>query len=56
MTLPDDYLKYPKRRYGMDHDRYDWSICFDRKKRRMARTARASRCGSCLSCNGSRST
>jgi len=24
MTLPDDYLVYPKRRYGMDHDWYDW--------------------------------
>ncbi|UCE31379.1 MAG: polysaccharide deacetylase family protein [Burkholderiales bacterium] len=23
--LPDDYLEYPLRRYGMDHDRYDWS-------------------------------
>jgi allantoinase len=26
MPLPDDYLTYPMRRYGMDHDRYDWSI------------------------------
>jgi allantoinase len=25
-TLPDDYLRYPLRRPGMDHDRYDWSI------------------------------
>src|SRR5690606_22060632 len=24
--LPEDYLDYPLRRYGMDHDRYDWSI------------------------------
>ena len=24
--ISDDYLKYPKRRYGMDHDRYEWSI------------------------------
>ena len=24
--LPDDYLDYPLRRPGMDHDRYDWSI------------------------------
>jgi peptidoglycan/xylan/chitin deacetylase (PgdA/CDA1 family) len=24
--ISDDYLKYPRRRYGMDHDRYDWSI------------------------------
>ncbi len=26
MAVADDYLKYPRRRYGMDHDRYDWSI------------------------------
>jgi allantoinase len=31
-VLPDDYLKYPKRRYGMDHGRYDWSLLKDRKK------------------------
>src|SRR4051794_26741821 len=24
--LPEDYLEYPRRRRGMDHDRYDWSI------------------------------
>jgi hypothetical protein len=24
MTLPDQYLIYPKRTYGMDHDWYDW--------------------------------
>jgi peptidoglycan/xylan/chitin deacetylase (PgdA/CDA1 family) len=24
-SLPDSYLEYPLRRYGMDHDRYDWS-------------------------------
>ena len=32
MTLPDDYLKYPKRGYGMDHDRYEWSILQKRPK------------------------
>ncbi|MDH3234936.1 MAG: polysaccharide deacetylase family protein [Alphaproteobacteria bacterium] len=32
MALPDDYLKYPKRGYGMDHDRYDWSILQKRPK------------------------
>jgi len=32
MTLPDDYLKYPMRRYGMDQDFYDWSILPHRKK------------------------
>ncbi len=26
MSLPDDYLRYPLRRYGMDHDRYDWQM------------------------------
>lgn len=25
-VLPNDYLDYPLRRYGMDHDRYDWSM------------------------------
>ncbi|MFN3313705.1 MAG: polysaccharide deacetylase family protein [Hyphomonas sp.] len=24
MPLPDDYLNYPHRSYGMDQDRYDW--------------------------------
>lgn len=24
--LPDGYLNYPLRRYGMDHGRYDWSV------------------------------
>lgn len=31
MPLPDDYLDYPARRHGMDHDRYDWSDMFARK-------------------------
>ncbi|GGF73344.1 polysaccharide deacetylase [Paracoccus acridae] len=31
MSLPEDYLHYPARRYGMDHDRYDWSDMFARK-------------------------
>ncbi len=26
MALDPSYLDYPMRRYGMDHDRYDWSI------------------------------
>ena len=26
MTLEADYLRYPKRRRGMDHERYDWSM------------------------------
>ncbi len=28
--LPADYLDYPLRRYGMDHERYDWSMLPDR--------------------------
>ncbi|MDP6574560.1 MAG: polysaccharide deacetylase family protein [Rhodospirillales bacterium] len=31
MSLPDDYLQYPKRRHGMDHDRYQWSMLHERK-------------------------
>jgi len=31
LPISDDYLKYPKRRYGMDHGRYDWSILPKRK-------------------------
>jgi allantoinase len=30
MALDPDYLAYPLRRYGMDHDRYDWSMLRDR--------------------------
>ncbi|MSP67309.1 MAG: polysaccharide deacetylase [Alphaproteobacteria bacterium] len=26
MPLPPEHLSYPLRRYGMDHDRYDWSM------------------------------
>ncbi len=31
MSLPDDYLKYPHRRHGMDHDLYPWSNLFNRQ-------------------------
>jgi peptidoglycan/xylan/chitin deacetylase (PgdA/CDA1 family) len=31
MSVPPDYLKYAHRRYGMDHDRYDWSMLPRRK-------------------------
>lgn len=31
MPMPESYLEYPARRYGMDHDRYDWSDLFERK-------------------------
>ena len=30
-TLDNDYLKYPQRSYGMDHDRYEWSMLRNRK-------------------------
>jgi len=30
--LDKDYLKYPHRSYGMDHDRYKWSMLKDRPK------------------------
>jgi len=29
--LEDNYLEYPKRSYGMDHDLYDWSMLSERK-------------------------
>lgn len=32
MPLDPSYLEYPKRRYGMDHDRYDWSMLADRPR------------------------
>jgi allantoinase len=32
MSLPPDYLDYPRRRRGMDHDRYGWSILPARQK------------------------
>jgi peptidoglycan/xylan/chitin deacetylase (PgdA/CDA1 family) len=32
MSLLPDHLQYPKRRYGMDHARYDWSMLPRRKK------------------------
>ena len=31
-NLPDSYLEYPERGYGMDHDRYDWSLLNTRPK------------------------
>ncbi len=31
MSLDKDYFDYPHRSYGMDHDRYDWSMITDRK-------------------------
>jgi len=31
MSLPDDYLHYPWRRHGMDHDRYDWTMQPERR-------------------------
>ncbi|MCC7426639.1 MAG: polysaccharide deacetylase family protein [Alphaproteobacteria bacterium] len=31
MPVSDDYIRYKHRRYGMDHDRYDWSMLHRRK-------------------------
>lgn len=31
MALDRSYLEYPRRRYGMDHDRYDWSMLSSRR-------------------------
>jgi peptidoglycan/xylan/chitin deacetylase (PgdA/CDA1 family) len=31
MSLDPGYLDYPQRRYGMDHDLYDWSMLTDRQ-------------------------
>jgi len=31
MPLDPDYLEYPHRHYGMDHDHYDWSMLAARK-------------------------
>lgn len=36
----DGYLEYPHRRYGMDHDRYDWSALVQREPIRWPRGAR----------------
>lgn len=30
MSLPPDYLRYPRRQRGMDHDLYAWSSLFER--------------------------
>jgi allantoinase len=30
-ALPESYLDYPLRRYGMDHDHYDWSMLPERR-------------------------
>jgi allantoinase len=32
MSLDPSYLQYPKRRHGMDHERYAWSILTDRPR------------------------
>ncbi|GLP96266.1 polysaccharide deacetylase family protein [Paraferrimonas sedimenticola] len=32
MSINDDYLNYPERSYGMDHERYDWSMLANRSK------------------------
>ena len=30
MSLDKNFLEYPRRKYGMDHDRYEWSMLTDR--------------------------
>jgi len=40
MTLPPEYLEYRHRRYGMDHDRYAWSMLHRRKPVRWPNGAR----------------
>ena len=40
MSLPPEYLEYPMRRYGMDHDRYRWSMLPGRPKVRWPDGAR----------------
>ena len=30
MSLDNRYLEYPKRSYGHDHDRFEWSMLSDR--------------------------
>lgn len=32
MALDAEHLKYPRRAYGMDHDRYEWSMLSERPK------------------------
>ncbi|WP_129778466.1 polysaccharide deacetylase family protein [Peristeroidobacter soli] len=32
MSLPPEYMQYPMRRHGMDHDRYPWSSLTDRPR------------------------
>lgn len=32
MSIPKDYLSYPKRGYGQDHDFYDWRLSTNRPK------------------------
>jgi len=36
MTLPSDYLDYPRRRHGQDMDRYDWQMAKDRSPAKLA--------------------
>jgi allantoinase len=36
MSLDDQYLQYPHRRHGMDHDRYAWRLSINRPRRVLA--------------------
>lgn len=40
MSLDREHLEYPKRGYGMDHERYDWSLLSERKPVRWPGDAR----------------
>lgn len=40
MSLSKDYLTYPQRHHGMDHDRYPWSDLFERSPVRWPDNAR----------------
>jgi peptidoglycan/xylan/chitin deacetylase (PgdA/CDA1 family) len=40
MSLPGDYLAYPRRRQGQDHSLYRWALATDRPKAKLASGAR----------------
>ena len=48
--MSNELLEYPRRHYGMDHDRYEWSMLQDRKPVAWP-AANRWRCGSISRCN-----
>ena len=40
MALPQEFLQYPNRRHGMDHDLYEWSNIFQRKPLQLPNNAK----------------